>query len=364
MGLREVWIGSLLMTLAAIAASAACDSAATSPGASCTPDSSRACTDGGAGESANGLASPPPPGPMQPADGAGTVTLAFKALLFGDRSPDGGGDYPDPDAWKYYGYNIDGVPPGNLAAFCMPAEGESASVVHEEGINGIENAFGHLLLHFLEPTATLNCTLCTPPDPLDKFRLLLSLDNLGNGSSYDPLPARVALGGDLDHPPLFDGTDRWPTVQGTTISLPASYLVNDTWVSGPIASLSLPLDLEPVFTFDIHDVVLTMKLDSAHKTATSGILSGVIPTADLQQKAQAELGSIDRRYCSGPTLSSLLAQIAQASDIMQDGRQDPTKTCDGISIGLGFEASVVQLGPTVPAPPMPDPCVGDGGTDG
>jgi hypothetical protein len=55
--------------------------------------------------------------------------------------------------------------------------------------------------------------------------------------------------------------------------------------------------------------------------------------------------------------------IGQASDILQDGTQDPTKTCDGITIGLGFEADAVLLGPAVPPPPPPIVCpTGDGGS--
>jgi hypothetical protein len=54
-----------------------------------------------------------------------------------------------------------------------------------------------------------------------------------------------------------------------------------------------------------------------------------------------------------------MVQIAQASDILQDGTQDPTLPCDGISIGLGFDAVLDQLGPMVaPKPPPPNPCGG------
>lgn len=352
MGFHATLRWGAMATLACVTTGSACDSAGVGPSAACTPDSGRACV--------GALASPPPPGRMQPPDGTGTVTLAFKTLLIGEASPNGP---PDANAWKQYGYNIDGVPPGNLAAFCMPAAGASASLVHEEGTNGIENAFGHLVWPSFQSSAILNCSLCNAPDPLDKFRPLLSLDELGGGSSYDPVSARVALGGDLGHAPLFDGTDQWPVVQGTTISLPTSYLVNDTWVSGTIGNLSLPLDLDPVVTFDIHHAVLTMKLDQARTTATGGILSGVIPTADLQQKAQMAVGTVDPGACSGPQLADVLLLIARSSDIMEDGTQDPAKTCDGISIGLGFEASLVQVGPSVAAAPLADPCAGDAGRD-
>ena len=45
---------------------------------------------------------------------------------------------------------------------------------------------------------------------------------------------------------------------------------------------------------------------------------------------------------------------------MKDGTNgDPNKTCDGISIGLGFEASAALIGGVAPpAPPVVDPCAG------
>jgi hypothetical protein len=86
MRLREVCAASLFGTLAAVATSAACGSAETSHASH--------------GESDGGLASPPPPGPMQPADGTGTVTFAVSKILWGDRDPGGA---TDPGAWKQYG---------------------------------------------------------------------------------------------------------------------------------------------------------------------------------------------------------------------------------------------------------------------
>ncbi len=41
---------------------------------------------------------------------------------------------------------------------------------------------------------------------------------------------------------------------------------------------------------------------------------------------------------------------------MSDGTQDPTKTCDGISIGLGFEMTLAQRGGVGPAKPTQMAC--------
>jgi hypothetical protein len=85
-----------------------------------------------------------------------------------------------------------------------------------------------------------------------------------------------------------------------------------------------------------------------------------VATASLSAAIQQLAGTFDAALCSGATIDSLLAEIAQASDILQDGTQDPTRTCDGISIGLGFTGSLVKLGAPVAVPPPPNPC-GDGG---
>ena len=60
--------------------------------------------------------------------------------------------------------------------------------------------------------------------------------------------------------------------------------------------------------------------------------------------------------CDSPLFANLLTSIRQASDIVADGSQDPTKTCNGISIGLGFEMGEVQLGAVGPVVPVAMSC--------
>lgn len=61
--------------------------------------------------------------------------------------------------------------------------------------------------------------------------------------------------------------------------------------------------------------------------------------------------------CSGSTVEAIKESVRQASDIMKDGTQDPNVECDGISVGLGFEATRIVVGSVAPAPqPTPDPC--------
>jgi hypothetical protein len=48
---------------------------------------------------------------------------------------------------------------------------------------------------------------------------------------------------------------------------------------------------------------------------------------------------------------------------MMDGTNEPAEACNGISFGIGFDATAVTLGQVVTLPPVPDPC-SDGGVEG
>jgi hypothetical protein len=307
------------------------------------------------GGDAGTLASPPPAGPVQAPNGSTTVTFAVTKLYIGDTDPGGTPDVLN--GWKHFGYNIDGVAPNNLAGFCKPLFNACPGQVHAEGINGIENSFGHNILPLLlginpQLSATINQDIA-----LGGFSLLFSLDKLGTSSSANPVASVYAAAGSLGTVPLFDGTDVWPVIQGTGVNFPQAYLVNDTWVSGPPTTIGISL---PIMGFalalHLNHAVFTMNLDATHQTVKGGILSGVVPTADLENQVAMIAGSFDPTLCSGPTIQAILQQIAAASDILQDGTQDPTKSCDGISVGLGFDAVVDQLGPTIAPVTMPNPC--------
>jgi hypothetical protein len=66
--------------------------------------------------------------------------------------------------------------------------------------------------------------------------------------------------------------------------------------------------------------------------------------------------------CGGSTLTTLQQSILQAADIMDDGSYQPATTCNGISIGIGFDADQIGLPQVVGTPATAvNPCV-DAGT--
>ncbi len=84
------------------------------------------------------------------------------------------------------------------------------------------------------------------------------------------------------------------------------------------------------------------------------MIGGVLNTEEFVaeiKKVGALLG-----LCDSALFTNLVNQIRQASDIMADGTQDPTKECNGISMGLGFEMKAVQLGEVGPPTPVGKSC--------
>ena len=237
-------------------------------------------------------------------DGTSNVTFAVSELYLGDTDPDGTPDTAN--GWMHYGYNIDGVAPSDLGAFCQPVNGASPQIVHEEGPQGQENAWGHLFLPLLLETESDTSAQVNMEIAQGSFTYLFTLDDLGAGATYNPLVAQYAGGADLGGIPKFDGTDVWPPVQGTTVAFAASYLTSNTWVSGaPTATLSLNGigSSTASITLNITHAVVTMPLDAAHQTVKGGMISGVISTADLQAQIQAVAGAISPALCSGATIA-------------------------------------------------------------
>jgi hypothetical protein len=184
------------------------------------------------------------------------------------------------------------------------------------------------------------------------------------------------------NPPKLDGTDVWPVaadslldpsdISSVVTAALTSYLVDDTWVGHVQGELRLrilvskPLSTsgDPAMTTElvlpIMNPTLTMKLDPTHTAAAHGVIAGVIAAERMQDAVTLVLRTWEpATLCFASSLDSTRTLVAQASDILTDATQDPAKTCDAISIGIGFDAVAVHLGPVQsmekPLPPCCTP---------
>lgn len=367
-----------LLTLVVVPLLVACESEVTqgsggataSSGASMsTSSSSGTMTTGSSSSTGGGVEHAVPPGPpaLTPPDGAGLTTFAISKILMGDTLPDGTPDKAN--GWKSYGYDIDGdISTPTSTNLCKPRKNASPSSVYPDGNLGADNSYGRNILPIMLGVAADGPNQTNTAIANGRWTGMFSVDKLGAGATYNPLLVRYYQGSDLQTQPKFDGTDAWPVtaeslndpnnVASAKSEFAAAYLTGNTLVTAPLGDLRLDLPSDGfVFPLVLHHAVATFVLDPTHAHGSQGMLSGVLDTAELVASIKAVAGALDPSLCAGPTIDSITTQIEQASDILKDGTQDPTKECDGISIGLGMQLERVQLGPiAAPAPPPVDPC--------
>lgn len=327
-----------------------------------------ACGDSGGSSSAAGAdagqSAPATPGqpPDPPAGAAATTssdtrTFAVTSFTLGDLDRSGN---VDPDAWRTLGYDIDRLATnaeGDVAKMCQRT-GAFAAV--EDGENGIDNSFGHNIVQLINATngsASKNLTQAA----LDgRFTLLIRVKGLTDdaaqtntgltGSIFFATP----FGGDPDSGirPTFTQADDWPYRNDTHVELASAYVVKSELVNGA-GTGEFPLALSLAGTtvlLTVHHGIITFTHDPANQALVKGTIAGVVDTQALVDSMDALASRFTPPICPGPTLTLIKNAIAASSDIMSDGSQDPSKPCNGISIGLGFEAKRVG-NPTKPVPP-------------
>jgi len=292
--------------------------------------------------------------------------LATDVLLLGDKNPDG---TKDKNAWMQYGFDIDGkTSTGASTDVCKPQAGGTAAKAYPDGNGGIDNSFGkNVLPLFLTFSGTLT-------DDLNKsianggFTLMFRMNGLPNPPADMQLETLAYAGASLQHKPKYDGSDCWPVlrellfdpkdIDSSKVKWPGSSVTAGLWSSGPPSTFQMSIPAaQSTLNLDIKVARLQMTLDPEGKGASGGQLGGVLETEQFIVEVKKLAGSIGPVFCSGPIIDGIIMQIRQASDIMKDGTQNPSATCDGISIGLGFSARPIQLGGIAPAvKPGPDPC--------
>lgn len=343
---------------------------------------------GSSEESGGGVKDPEAPGRVAPADpgspaAAGTepTTLAVTSILLGDTNPDG---TPNPKYWEKIGYNLDGlISTKDGRNHCKPLRGANPAFVKTDGDDGTDNSFGSNLMPIITSVApdaspSLNASL-----QVGDFTVVIHMENADDSPTQSGISAAL-LGGSVHNTmdvcagggdaPCLDGTDEWPitfetladgskppSVANAKVKFPSAYMVDGTWVSGSLGDLDLNVTIENVaFVLRIRNALITMDLTGrgADAEAVNGVIAGIIVTKQLIEDLRTVAGSLDESLCDGPTFDSIAQQVRAASDILSDGTNgDPDKACDAISVGLGFTATAIRLGPSAPPITPPDnPC--------
>jgi hypothetical protein len=280
--------------------------------------------------------------------------------------------------WKAFGFNLDGkVSTAASTDLCQLNDGAAPTTAYPDGNNGIDNSFGENLLPVILDVDSTWVTDVGTALQQGMFTALLEMDCLYPTGDDPSFSTKVFAGTPLGMAPKWDGTDKWPVepdlLNNPTDPESSSIVFTQSSVTGQMFDagmnglivLTIPLSLNGKSTalkLTLYDARLTMTLSEDRLSATGGIIGGVLNTEELVTEADKLVYLLG--LCGTSTQTTIETLIRQASDIMSDGTQDPTKTCNGISVGFGFDMSPAQIGSVGPAAPPPVTCQGTGGSGG
>ena len=293
----------------------------------------------------------PPPRPT--ATGSGTTKwYAFTRVDLGGFTR--ATHAPSTDAWRGYGYDLDGrattaADSAESKGSCKRAAGSSSAVL-ADGLDGIDNNFGARILPLVSSVSPDAEKIANDNLAAGQWTLLLRLDNVGPVDNAS-VPGALYVGHS------WDGT-RWQiadvsTLDGATVDKPKvrldqGYMAGGLWVSNELGKETLPVTLVMfgvATTFPLESGVISVRVSDG----LQGTVAGGTVTTELLAAFAPLLETFG--ICKGSSTFEFFAKAVAASpDLVSRAPklQDPTKSCDAVSQGLGFEMKPT-IAPTVVA---------------
>ena len=141
-------------------------------------------------------------------------------------------------------------------------------------------------------------------------------------------------------------------------SAPNGTFTDDLWVSGEVPEAIIALPFEgATLTIRLRKVRIEMTISKDRRSVANGTISGVIDSEEIIAQLDRIKGDILPLLCMVPDLfDDYAGRIRDAADIIADGTQDPNETCNGITVGLGFDATLVEVADSAASPEPVDSC--------
>jgi hypothetical protein len=320
-----------------------------------------------------------PPGAAVASGKGKKVWFEVKHFYLGSQDHTGA---TNKDGWREWGYDLDHVCTNQKESrenigTCQRVEGANQDdLIDGDGCR--DNNFGSKIIPLV---------LLSNPSFEDTTNSgilkgsgtwVFELEDVDDGPNDPYAPGKLYRAAALADPTArlaLDGTDVRQVTRDSIVggdlekanaSFSLGYIRDNVWVSGDPRAFDV---LVPIGDFSatmpLSSGLITMKLSTDHATASAGVAAGVLPS----DKFELLLRPVAERagFCPGSTLyNSFLKTVAKFPDVYVEAAslQDTTKTCDGISIGVGFDFAPIQpVTQVVDPPPIPPSKCADAGTD-
>ncbi|MBM4358985.1 MAG: hypothetical protein FJ096_12845, partial [Deltaproteobacteria bacterium] len=245
---------------------------------------------------------------------------------------------------------------------CKPAAGGTTDAF-VDGPSGRDNAFGKTVLPLINALVPPLDGQANDAITAGQFTQIFTFEKLGPEGDKEPVLTKLYGASSLGKSPAWDGSDCWPVLHETLAdpkdigsaktTFATAKLANNIWTSEGTQELVLTLNvLGQSIPIKLYGARLKVTLAPTHEGGALGQLGGYVKTEEFVTTLRGFAGAINASAC---TLfdTSLSDQLRRASDILDDGTQDPAKTCNAISVGMGFTLRKVGLGTVAPAAPEP-----------
>jgi hypothetical protein len=272
------------------------------------------------------------------------------------------------DAWKKYGFDLDGIcttedQSKTSAGTCMRVDG-SKPVVLADGDACIDNNFGSQLVPLIKALGgDVEKNLI---DGVKKggATLAIRIRDLAPSGADDHAPGALFAAKGAGGTAALDGHDVLDVDQGSVdsndLEKPLAVLDGHVEIVDGARIWKGKADLLALPVVFIADATGTMPVRGLRLEIDLGTGEGTVGGYSLETDITKVLTVIlaKQKICPGDFLyTQAQSTVAQAADMPAILPHDTTKTCESISLGLGFELVPATLGKVIPTPPPPaDPC--------
>lgn len=266
------------------------------------------------------------------------------------------------DGWRTLGFDLDGAATSadDVVARRTTCHRPLGTKLFDlvDGQNGIDNNFSKL---FMATAKSLKADFeeATNEFGVRKggFTMALRIEH-ATESDNAHAPGALYLVGRRGEVPTFAPDDVWPLTEragGGVVPVATfanGYIANGEWVSGTIGGetigVAIPVVGQPIFASLRGGVIV------APLSGSRGTIAGAVLAKDLRDALMPWVRS--NGICEAPTIETSSKTIDAAADLGST-RDDPSRTCDMISVGIGF--TMVETMPpsgraSPPIPPEPD----------
>lgn len=270
----------------------------------------------------------------------------------------------DTNAWKQIGFDLDrrtttSDDSKDSLNSCKRATGSPVRVL-TDGVDGIDNAFGQHVMSIIKSIKSDAEPVANAEIANGGYTLLLRIDG-AVGTDNASAPGALYAAGAHVGAPTFTAEDRWP-VWSTTLAdgvdlekplrkFPLGYVRNGTWVSGEIGE-----GPEPIWFPLFGPLQMNMStLLSVELASGKGTLAGALPTTELV--AMGTRWAAKFGVCKGSAgFDAVLSMLEGTADLVLGAPdlQDPSRACNAVSVGIGFQLAPVAAPTSVIAPPPAD----------